>query len=81
VFNKENPLNPKEQHHSYCPVIDKIFPLWHESLQNMHKLKVCQSSVQRFSCSLPDTKIFPEKGIHLANPLECEKHVEALVWQ
>jgi len=33
VFSPENPLNHLEQHHSYCPVVDRAFPLWKESIK------------------------------------------------
>jgi len=33
VFSADNPLNFLEQHYCYCPVVDKEYPLWKESLE------------------------------------------------
>jgi hypothetical protein len=33
VFSDENKLNLLEQHYTYCPVIDKEFPLWQISVE------------------------------------------------
>jgi len=35
IFNDEMALDPLEQHHFYCPVIDKNFPIWKESILSL----------------------------------------------
>nr|CAD2168665.1 unnamed protein product [Meloidogyne enterolobii] len=47
VFSQKLPLNPMEEHHSYCPILDKIYPLWSESLRNVHKLKKNESLIPK----------------------------------
>ncbi|KAI1717741.1 c3HC zinc finger-like domain-containing protein [Ditylenchus destructor] len=39
VFSEENRLNPLEQHHSFCPIVDKEFPVWRAALNIIPKIK------------------------------------------
>ncbi|KAL3114249.1 hypothetical protein niasHT_014093 [Heterodera trifolii] len=46
VFSSDNPLDPREQHQHYCPVVeDSVSPLWRECLQNVHQLKKRESLI------------------------------------
>uniref|UniRef100_A0A914IAZ2 C3HC-type domain-containing protein n=1 Tax=Globodera rostochiensis TaxID=31243 RepID=A0A914IAZ2_GLORO len=46
VFSNECPLNPREQHQHYCPVVeDRDLPLWRECLQSVHRLKKRESLI------------------------------------
>jgi len=39
IFTEEHPLDPFEEHFSYCPVVDKNHPIWKESLATLPERK------------------------------------------
>lgn len=45
LFTADQPLNPLDQHHFYCPIIDTDFPLWKESLESIPEQKVYKVNV------------------------------------